>query len=109
MKRGEAVLLGTASAVFLAGCALVGLGLAETGTTQDIWTNVWFDLGLPLLILATAVGVHDVAMVYRRTLPPWANGDGPNGEIPRRLDVADAQQPRRPPNLQDSPAHEPTV
>ena len=75
MRRNEAVLLGTASAVSLAGCALVGLGVAETGTTQDLWTNVWFDLGLPLLILAIAMGVHAVAMVHRRTLPPSGSGD----------------------------------
>ena len=89
MRRREAVLLGTASVVFLAGCALVGLGLAETGTTQDIGTNVWFYLGLPLLILATAMGVHTMAMVHRRTLPPAADGrDGPNREIPGSLPVA---------------------
>ncbi|MGN6681091.1 MAG: hypothetical protein ACTHKL_25285 [Streptosporangiaceae bacterium] len=75
MRRTEAVLLGTASAMFLAGCASVGLSLAETGTTQDIWTNMWFDLGLPLQILAIAVGVHALAMVHHRTLPPAANGD----------------------------------
>ena len=89
MRRGEAVLLGTASVVFLAGCALVGLGLAETGSTQNIGTNVWFDLGLPLLILALAIAVHTVAMVHRRTLPPAANGsDGPNRGIPGALPVA---------------------
>ena len=75
MRRGEAVVLGTASTVFLGGCALVGLGLAETGTTQDILTNVWFDLGLPLQVLAIAVGVHAAAMVHRRHLPPSPNGD----------------------------------
>jgi len=74
VRRSEAVLLGTASAVFLSGCALVGLGVAETGSTQDLWTNVWFDLGLPLQILAIAIGVHAVAMAHRRTLPPSANG-----------------------------------
>ena len=75
MRRNESVLLGTGSAVSLAGCALVGLGVAETGPTQDLWTNVWFDLGLPLLILAIAMGVHAVAMVHRRTLPPTADGN----------------------------------
>jgi hypothetical protein len=91
VRRGEAVLLGTASVAFLAGCALVGLGLAETGTTQDIWTNVWFDFGLPLMILAIAVGVHAVAMVHRRTLPPAAHSSGgPNREIPRALRLAGA-------------------
>jgi hypothetical protein len=90
VRPGEAVLLGTASAVFLAGGALVGMGLAETPRTQDIWTNVWFDLGLPLLVLALAMGVHAIAMVHRRTLPPAANSsDGPNGEIPRALAPAD--------------------
>jgi hypothetical protein len=69
--------------LFLAGCAFVGLGLAEAGTTHDIWTNVWVDFGLPLVILAIAIGVHAVAMVHVRNLPPSANGsDGPNGEIP---------------------------
>jgi hypothetical protein len=83
VRRGEAALLGTASAVFLAGCVLVGLSLAETGRTQDIWTNVWFDFGLPLLVLALAMGVHAVAMAHRRTLPPAANSsDGPNRQIP---------------------------
>ncbi len=96
MRRGEAVLLGTASVVFLAGCALVGLGLAETGTTQDIWTSAWFDFGLPLLILAIAMGVHAVALVHRRTFPPAANGsDGPNREIPGALRVVGAPTPGR--------------
>jgi hypothetical protein len=95
VRRGEAVLLGTASVVFLAGCALAGLGLAETGTTQDIWTNVWFDFGMPLLVLAIAMGVHAVAMVHVRTLPPAANGGGPNGEIPGALRVAGAPAPGR--------------
>jgi glycerol uptake facilitator-like aquaporin len=82
VRRGEAVLIGTASLVFLAGCALVGLSLAETETTQDIWTNVWFDCGMPLLILAIAMAVHAVAKAHRRSLPPAVNGaDGPNGEI----------------------------
>ena len=94
MRRREAVLLGTASVVFLVGCALVGLGLAETGTTQDIGTNVWFYLGLPLLILALAIGVHAVAMVHRRTLPPAANGShGPNRQIPGALPVAAGRHP----------------
>ncbi len=96
MRRGEAVLLGTASVVFLAGCALAGLGLAETGTTQDIWTNVWFDFGMPLLVLAIAMGVHAAAMAHRRTLPPAANGSGgPNREIPGALPVAGAPTPGR--------------
>jgi hypothetical protein len=75
VRRAEAVLLGTASAVFLGGCALVGLGLAETGTTQNIMTNLWFDLGLPLQVLAIAMGVHAAAMVHRRHLPPSPDGD----------------------------------
>ncbi len=75
MRRGETVLLGSASAVFLAGSASVGLGLAETATTQEIWANVWFDLGVPLQILALAMGVHAVAVAHRRTLPPSVNGD----------------------------------
>ena len=92
MKRREAVLLGTASVVFLAGCALVGLGLAETGTTQDIGTNVWFYLGLPLLIVALAIGVHAAGIMHRRTLPPAANGsDEPNQELPGALPVAGAR------------------
>jgi hypothetical protein len=91
VRRGEAVLLGTASVVFLAGCALAGLGLAETGTAQDIWTNAWFDFGLPLLVLAIAMGAHAVAMVHRRSLPPAANGSGgPNREIPGALCLAGA-------------------
>ena len=91
MKRGDAVILGTATVVFLVGCALIGLGLAETGTTRDIGTNVWFYLGLPLLILATAIGVHALAMVHRRTLPPPADGsDGANREIPGALRVVGA-------------------
>ena len=89
MRRGEAVLLGTASVVFLAGCALVGLGLAEAGSSQNIGTNVWFDLGLPLLILALAIAVHAVAMMHRRTLPPAANGShGPDRQTPGALPVA---------------------
>ncbi len=96
MRRGEAVLLGTASVVFLAGCAFVGLGLAETGATQDTWMNVWFDFGLPLLVLAIAMGAHAVAMVHVRTLPPAANGsDGPNREIPGALPLAGAAAPGR--------------
>jgi hypothetical protein len=83
VSRGEAALLAAASAVFLAGCALVGLSLAETGKTQNIWTNVWFDCGLPLVLLALAMGVRAVAMAYRRTLQPAANnGDRPTRQIP---------------------------
>jgi hypothetical protein len=83
VRRGEAALLGAASAVFLAGCALVGLSLAQTGKTQDIWANVWFDCGLPLILLALAMGVRAVAMAHRRTLPPAAsNSDRPNRQIP---------------------------
>ena len=86
--------MGTASVVFVAGCALVGLGLAQTGTTQDIWMNVWFDFGMPLLILAAAMGVHAVAMVHRRTLPPAANGsDGPNGQTPGALPLVGTPTP----------------
>ena len=83
MKWREAALLGTASVVFLAGCALVGLSLAETGRTQDIWTNVWFDCGLPLVLLALAMGVRAVAMAHQRTLRPAANDSNrPNRQIP---------------------------
>lgn len=83
MRRSGSLLIGTTSVLFLAGCASVGLSLAETGSTQDIWSNVWFDLGLPLLLLALAMGVHAAAMVHRQTLPPAANNcDRPNREIP---------------------------
>jgi hypothetical protein len=83
VKRREAALLGTAGVVFLAGCALVGLSLAETGRTQDIWANVWFDCGLPLVLLALAMGVRALALMHQRTLPPAANNsDRPNRQIP---------------------------
>ena len=54
---------------------MVCLGVAEARTTQDIWTSVWFDVGLPLQVLAIGMGVHAAAMVYRRTPPPSADGN----------------------------------
>jgi hypothetical protein len=84
--------------MFLAGSALIGVGIAEAGTAQDIWANAWFDIGLPLSILALAMGVHAVALAHSRHHQPTANGtDRPDGPFPAALPVLEA--PHRMPGV----------
>jgi hypothetical protein len=89
--RASVLVCAAASVVFAAGSGFVGLGLAEAGTADDIWVNVWFDAGLPLLIAAAALGVHAVAIAHPRDLPPAANGaDRLDGQAPGALPMRGA-------------------
>jgi hypothetical protein len=81
--RGERVLLGVASVEIVAGGALVGVGLNEASDTNQLWTNLWFDIGLPLMIVAIAFGVHASMTARFRRPPPVASGsDRPGGQHP---------------------------
>jgi hypothetical protein len=61
--------------VLVAGGALVGVGLNEASLTS-VWANLCFDIGLPLVIVAIAFGVHACATARFSRPPPVASGDG---------------------------------
>ena len=71
--RRAGVLLAFAGVVLVVGCALVGVGLNEASDTS-LWANLWFDIGLPLMILAIAGGMHAYTTARFRSPPPTASG-----------------------------------